>query len=381
MTIPDRDWPIPRSAYVHVPFCRHRCGYCNFSVIAGREDLIDRFLDAIDRELAPLDRPVVDTLYLGGGTPTHLPNDRLARLLEILQRRFRFDDAVEWTSEANPEDVDTEKLRVLSEYGVNRISLGVQSFQTAKLKRFERNHSATQATRAVEQAAEVIGNVSIDLIFAAPGETLRDWQADLRTVLDLPVQHLSAYALTFEKGTPFWNARMHGQIKSVSETTEIKMYESTRHLTAESGMAQYEISNFALPGFHSRHNMAYWLGRGWFAAGPGAARFSEGRREVNHRSTTTYLNRMERGESPVAETETLTQRQSARERAAFGVRMIDGIDLTEIGRDTGVNLWSECAAEIEQAITVGWLERSEDRIRLTPSGLLFADAVAAELLP
>ncbi|TWT83488.1 Oxygen-independent coproporphyrinogen-III oxidase-like protein [Planctomycetes bacterium CA13] len=380
MSSEDFIWPIPRSAYIHVPFCRHRCGYCNFSVIADRDDLVERFLKAIDRELAPLGRPSIDTLFIGGGTPTHLSVDALSRLLTMLAERFELCDDFEFSVEANPEDIQADKLSVLADHGVNRISLGVQSFQTDKLELLQRGHNGDRAREAIEASAKRIGNVSVDLIFAAPGEAVSDWETDLRTALDLPLQHLSTYALTFEKGTPFWNARLHGRMKGLDEATEVKMYQITRQMLAERGMKHYEVSNFALDGFRSRHNIAYWEGRGWYAAGPGAARFVDGSRDLNHRSTTTYLHRIEQGESAVAESDRLTRIGYARERAAFGIRMIDGIDLTRVSQETGVDLWTECEKAILDAVDRGLMIRTDTRIRLSKKGILFADMVAADLL-
>ncbi|WP_442506998.1 radical SAM family heme chaperone HemW [Novipirellula sp. SH528] len=376
----DWTWPTPRSAYVHVPFCRHRCGYCNFSVIADRDDLVQPFLTAIDRELEQLDRPQIDTLFLGGGTPTHLDVKQLEWLLKQIELRFELTDHAERSVEANPEDIDEQKLRVLADHGINRISLGVQSFNPSKLKLLERSHTAAQASAAIELAAKWIGNVSIDLIFAAPQETVSDWQADLQTALDLPIDHLSTYALTFEKGTAFWTAKRAGRLDGVDEASEVAMYMMTRELSSAQGLSHYEISNFARDGFRCRHNVAYWQGRGWYAAGPGAARFVGGHREVNHRSTTTYLKRMERNASPVAESDAITPLQYARERAAFGIRMIDGIDIEALARETKINLQRECGDAIEKSIAQGLLQRQGNHIHLSEQGILFADSVASELL-
>ena len=374
-------WPTPRAAYLHVPFCRHRCGYCNFSVVADRDDLIERYLKAIDKELRILGRPVVDTLFVGGGTPTHFDIKTLDRFLGMVSQRFHLADAGEWTMEANPEDITSEKITLLAEHGVNRISLGVQSFNPNKLALLERGHSAQVATAAVELAAEVIGNVSIDLIFAAPGETLADWLTDLELAIQLPLQHLSTYALTFEKGTRFWSRRERGDLQSPTESCEVDMYQRTRQVLAESLFKHYEISSFAKSDARCRHNLAYWQGCGWYAAGPGAARFVEGKREVNHRSTTTYLRRMESGQCPTAETEEITREQYARERAAFGVRMIDGIDLDVLTSETGISIAEICSDSIGLSISEGLVEvPSPHWIKLSERGILFADTVASRLL-
>lgn len=378
-------WPTPRSAYVHVPFCRHRCGYCNFSVISDRDDLIRRFLSAIDLELLMIGEqaneiPRLETLFVGGGTPTHLPTESLHRFLSILGERVRLEPDAEWTMEANPEDITDEKLSLLAEHGVNRLSLGVQSFDDRKLKTLERSHSGKFAQETICRVAEVIPNVSIDLIFAAPGETLADWQRDIETAATLPIRHASTYALTFEKGTAFWSRRNRGDLSSIDETVELAMYDAGRQVFADAGLAHYEISNFARPESRCRHNLIYWKGDGWYAAGPGAAAFVDGNRSVNHRSTTMYLKRVENGESPIAESEKISDEQAARESAAFGVRLIDGIDLAVLARRTGVTIEELCAAELDQLHNQGFIQRDGHQIKLTERGIHFADTVASALL-
>ncbi|MDB4624768.1 radical SAM family heme chaperone HemW [Rubripirellula sp.] len=374
-------WPLPRAAYIHVPFCRHRCGYCNFSVVADRDDLIERYLKAIDVELCGLDAPAVDTVFVGGGTPTHFDADHLRRFLQIVQKRFQLSACCEWSMEANPEDITRDKVEMLSDHGVNRISLGVQSFNVDKLRVLERGHSPENAVSAVQTVADVIGNVSIDLIFAAPGETIDHWRNDLAVAKDLPLKHISTYALTFEKGTSFWSRRARGDLSSASESCEVDMYQAARQGLRDAGFQHYEISSFAREGSQCRHNLAYWKGLGWYAVGPGAARFVDGSREVNHRSTTTYLRRMESADSPVAEQEAITREQCARERAAFGVRMIDGIDLEILQSETGIPIAEICRDAIFQSVREGLLlNPSPSWIKLSERGILFADTVASRLL-
>ena len=377
---PPGGWAMPRSAYIHVPFCRHRCGYCNFSVVADRDEWIDRYLQAIEVELTALDRPRVSTLFLGGGTPTHLPIDSLAKLLGLVAAAFDRSADAEISVEANPEDINETTLAVLRDHGVNRISLGVQSFDDSKLKILERGHSGDQARRIIEQAAGVIPNLSIDLIFSAPDETLAIWNRDLEIACSLPIRHLSTYALTFEKGTQFWNRRHHGELFGNDDSLEVAMYQAARNCARDAGLLQYEVSSFAADGFRCRHNMSYWHGDGWYAAGPGAARFVNGLREVNHRSPATYLRRMENSQSPTAESEAISVEQFARERAAFGVRLFDGIELAEFQQATGFDLLSLCQDAIETSTDERLIEQQGSVIRLTERGILFADTVASRLL-
>lgn len=337
-------------------------------------------MKAIDQELSTLHWPAINTLFIGGGTPTHLRAGQLARLLACLQHRFQLSEDAEFTVEANPEDIDETVLSLLGDQGVNRISLGVQSFSDRKLRRLERSHSGQQARDVIELAAKRIPNVSIDLIFAAPGESVADWQRDLSIAFSLPITHLSTYALTFEKGTSFWSRRRHGDLQSIDEQSEVEMFQHTREACPAAGLEHYEISNFAKPGFRCRHNLAYWQGQSWYGVGPGAARFVHGRRDVNHRSTTTYLHRVEQGVSPIAESETISVTEHARERAAFGVRMIDGVDLDQVLRETGVNIQQLCGPAIAECQQSGFVTCQGGLLRLTDHGVLFADVVASALL-
>ena len=306
--------------------------------MAGRDDLIDRYVSAIDVELQRLDRPAIKTLFIGGGTPTHLPPPVLEHFLDSIRSRFDCEGLIEFSVEANPEDLDEATLSILHSRGVNRISLGVQSFQQSKLSILQRGHDREIATEAIKLSATMIGNVSIDLIFGAPGESLQQWNDDLEQAVSLPIDHLSTYALTFEKGTTFWNRMRRGELEGLDDDVEVEMFQSARQICDAAGLRHYEISNFARTGKPCLHNQAYWEGRGWYAAGPGSASFHQGLRNVNHRSTTTYLKKIEAGQSPVGESEPITPEQYARERFAFGVRMIDGINVDQLSAESGIDL-------------------------------------------
>ncbi len=325
-------------------------------------------------------KPRLRTLFVGGGTPTHFPAPVLSQFLNCLRKHFDLSKLAEWTMEANPEDITQEKLRLMSDHGVNRVSLGIQSFDDKKLGVLERSHSSTQATEIVQQTAETIANVSIDLIFGAPGETLSGWQNDLQIATSLPITHVSTYALTFEKGTSFWTRRNRGDLDAVDEFNEIAMYDAAREVFAADGLQHYEISSFAREGFRCQHNLAYWQGDGWYAAGPGAAGYVDGVRMVNHRSTTTYLKRIEKGESPLAESEPISREQAAREQAAFGVRMIDGVDLRQIRERHGFDLEVECDEGLQRLLGQGLIQKHNGHVRLTDRGIHFADTVASEFL-
>jgi oxygen-independent coproporphyrinogen-3 oxidase len=365
----------PRAAYIHVPFCRHRCGYCNFTLVARRDDLIEAYLEAIERELAALGGPhEVDTLFFGGGTPTHLPPSDLARLLAIARRTFPLAAGGELSIEANPIDLDQPKAAVLAA-GVSRVSLGAQSFNAGKLATLERDHDAEQIARAMELARTFAKSVSLDLIFGTPGETPSSWQDDLSQALALAPDHVSTYGLTFEKGTAFWSRLERGELARAAEDDERAMYELAIDTLTAAGFEHYEVSNFARPGHRCRHNETYWTGGQFFAAGPGAARFIAGRRETNHRSTTTYLQRVLAGQSPVAESEMLAPEDAARERLVFALRRLEGIEPTAFAQATGFTIEALGGDPLQRFVELGLLDLSAGRLKLTRAGLLVSDAI------
>lgn len=371
----------PRAAYVHVPFCRHRCGYCNFTLIAGRDDLIERYLESLAKELLALERPrPVDTLFFGGGTPTHLPPDQLTRLLQLAREWFELTPGGEFSAEANPLDLTHERLRVLQGAGLTRLSLGAQSFSERKLRILERDHLPGEIDAAFRGASDIVPSVSLDLIFGVPEETVDEWERDLERALQLQPRHISTYGLTIEKGTSFYPRVERGELKPALEDAAATMYERTIDVLTAAGYEHYEVSNFALPGHRCRHNETYWLGREYFAAGPGAARYVNGVREMNHRSTSTWMQRLARGESPVAESEQLTPEDRARERLVFGLRRLEGIDLSEFVRETGYEVTTLGGEALQRFVARGWLELAGNRLRLTRGGLLISDSLWPDFL-
>ncbi len=371
----------PRAAYVHVPFCAHRCGYCNFTLVAGRDDLIDRYIDAVERELAWLGTPrPVETLFLGGGTPTHLPPSKLERLIRAVRRWFPLADGYEFTVEANPIDLDAERVELLAELGVTRVSLGAQSFDAAKLARLERDHDPEHVRRSARLVRDRIRSLSIDLIFGVPGETLAGWSSDLAAALELAPDHVSTYGLTYERGTRFWARLRKGELSALGEELERSMFELAMERLAQAGYEHYEVSNFARPGRRCRHNEVYWAAEEFYGVGPGAARYANGCRTVNHRSTTTYLKRVLAGESPVAESETLGAEDRAREALVLGLRRIGGVQHQEFARRWGFTVEELGAAPLRRHVARGWLDHDADRTRLTREGLFVSDAIWPDFL-
>ena len=371
----------PRSVYIHIPFCRHRCGYCNFTLVAGRDQLIDPFLDALETEIHRVEGTrEIDTLFFGGGTPSHLSPPQIERLGEIVSSRFVLTGAAEVSAECNPSDITREKLDALRSLGVNRISLGVQSFHTEKLKRLERDHDGEIAKRAFELSMEIIGNVSMDLIFAAPSETFQQWQRDLDTAISLGPSHLSTYELTWEKGTTFWSRKRRGELSDADEDLRVQMYQAAIDRCCDAGLKQYEVSSFAAAGRRCRHNIQYWLCNPWFAFGPGAAGFVNGVRGTNHRSTSTWIKRIREGESAIQESEHLSDRERAIERLIFGLRMVDGINVAAFEASSNCSLHELAGTTIDTHVDRGLMEIDGAMLKLTPAGMMISDSIACELL-
>ncbi|HEX5272916.1 MAG TPA: radical SAM family heme chaperone HemW, partial [Gemmataceae bacterium] len=303
MTLP---WVWPRAAYVHVPFCAHRCSYCDFAIAVGQDEQRDRYVDAVAAEMARLGTPQqVDTLFLGGGTPSHLTGAQLERLLGALRHWLPLAPGHEFSVEANPDSLDADKVGLLADHGVNRVSLGAQSFYPHLLRALGRDHAPDEIPRAVERARARISNVSLDLIFGVPGQTAAEWEADLRRALELRPEHVAAYGLTYEKGTPLWKERRRGAVRPPDEETELAMYARAIDVLGSAGFEHYELSNFARPGRRCRHNGAYWANHAYFGFGMGAARYVRGRRELYTRNLHSYLRRALAGESPTFQAEEL----------------------------------------------------------------------------
>jgi oxygen-independent coproporphyrinogen III oxidase len=371
----------PSAAYVHVPFCAHRCGYCDFTLVAGKDHLVGDYLRALEIELSSLERrQPVRTLFLGGGTPTHLPAAALDRLLAILDDWFELLPGFEFSVEANPAGLDRDKVEILAAHGVNRVSLGVQSFDSQILKVLERDHDAAQVEIATALLAERIANVSFDLIFGVPGQSLGLWRETLARAAGLGPRHISTYGLTFEKGTAFWSRRAKGRLQAVGDELERAMYAAAMDDLAAAGFEQYELSNFARPFSRCRHNETYWAGAPYFGFGPGAARYLGGRRETNHRSVSTWMARVLSGKSPVGDIDELSPTDRARETLVVGLRRTQGVSRDEFRRQTGFDLDELAGAAIARHCGAGLLEQTGEGVRLTREGRFLADSVIVDCL-
>jgi len=389
-----------RSLYIHIPFCFHKCHYCDFYSIVDRQGRQPAFTDRLIRELdalAPLADPStpLDTVFVGGGTPTLLDPELWSKLLAALHARYIITDATEFTVEANPETVTADLARLLAGGGVNRVSVGAQSFNKTHLKTLERWHDPDNVPRALDLAADAgIDRRSIDLIFAVPGQTLADWTADLDRALALGVTHLSAYNLTYEPATAM-TARLHkGEFQPTPEDLEIDMLDALVDRTAAAGLDRYEVSNFATPGLECRHNLAYWRQRDWIAAGPSASGHLAGWRWKNTPRLADYLS--DAPLPPATDVEPPDPRRALCERVMTGLRLREGLDTNDLlsraaklDPDTEPSLraaMTELArtdlAHLAHLADVADEQRESPRSRLTltRNGFLRADGLAADLM-
>ena len=360
-----------RHLYVHVPFCLQICPYCSFYKEASDRHKTQPFLDALLKELNLAGTlPGVETIFFGGGTPTALSVKQLAYLLEGLRSALDFTNLAEWTFEMNPATVSLEKARLLKSFGVNRVSMGVQSFDAGLLTVLGRVHSVEQVFRSYETLRQAgFDNLNLDFIFGVPGQTLKQWQDTLQQAVRLAPEHLSTYCLTYEEDTAFFERLRSGEWRQDADQ-DADFYEATMNVLADQGYDQYEISNFAQPGFECRHNVAYWFGADYLGLGPSAYSTVGSQRWQNVCDTSRYIARLEDGQLPRINREVLTKEVRTAERLAFTLRTRWGVledELTPIQK------------ELPALMEEGHLERCGKRIRLTKKGRLVADSVA-ELL-
>lgn len=372
--------------YIHIPFCRQKCFYCDFPSYAGMEALQEPYLAALEREIAgrggiltPGD--VIDTVYLGGGTPTVLPGEAIEGILAAIRRHFALAAAAEVTIEANPGTVGEEKLARLCGAGVNRISFGVQGFQDALLRKAGRLHTAAQAVQAVRLAdAAGFKNISVDLMYGLPGQAPADLRESLAEACRLGVQHISVYGLKVEEGTPFAEKQRQGTLCLPSDKEEAAMYEYIADTLPERGYERYEISNYALPGFRSRHNLKYWQNKPYIGLGAAAHSYYQRRRLANVEDPAEYIARINGGRDAAHLTEFLDDKALIEEFCFLALRTKEGIDAQAFENLFACNIFQVYGDIINKLSAKGLLDAGETHVCLTRLGMKYGNQVFCEFL-
>jgi oxygen-independent coproporphyrinogen-3 oxidase len=366
--------------YVHIPFCVRKCAYCDFNSYSGYTDgTIRRYVDALTLEIerAPVQPQAVDTIFFGGGTPTAIPATDEATLLRAVLDRLPVTPDAEITTEANPGTMDVQHLEVLRAAGFNRISFGVQSFDSNLLKTLDRIHSADEAKNAVKAArAAGFDNVSIDLMFALPRQTKAQWQDTLDQAMAMETEHISLYSLIVEEGTGFYTLRQKGRLPLPDEDTAAEMFQMAIDAAHAGGYEQYEISNFAKPGRACGHNIHYWRNDPYYGFGCGAVGYLDGKRLMNIKSPAKYCETIEAQGDLTYTCEELTAEETMAETMMLGLRLTgEGVDCRRYAEKFGVDPRVKFREDIAKFTKDGLLETVGDSLRLTPHGVFLANEV------
>ena len=370
-----------KSAYIHIPFCEHICHYCDFNKVFLQGQPVDEYIQMLKTEmqlqlqLYPTDQ--LDTIFVGGGTPTSLNEKQLAILCQYIEDELPFNKkSGEYTFEANPGDLSREKLEILYHSGVNRLSFGVQSFNDELLQRIGRTHRAHEVYETIELAKDVgFTNISIDLIYGLPGQTKDDFQDTMNQALALDLPHYSSYSLIVEPKTVFYNLMQKGKLNLPPQELEASMYEQVMETMEKHGLKQYEISNFAKQGFESRHNLTYWNNQEYYGIGAGAHGYTGGKRIANYGPLKKYMNPLKMGKLPVMEEHLVPLNERMEEEMFLGLRKTKGVSFREFKEHFHVEMAEIFAKSLEQQIDKRLLEIEGDYVRLTKQGRLLGNEV------
>lgn len=372
--------------YVHIPFCATKCRYCDFNSVPANDRLIREYLRALAEEIRSFSRGndrIIDTVYIGGGTPTVLSLEQLEELFDAIFSNLHVARGAEVTVEANPDSIDHLKTEMLISLGAGRVSLGVQSLRDGILRKLGRSHTSDEALEAMLTLRRGgFGNIGADLIFALPGQTVGAWEEDLGRLLELRPDHLSLYGLSLEEGTPLYHDVSEGRLSLPSEDDYVAMFRAASRIAADAGYEHYEISNYSLPGFRSRHNSIYWTGGEYYGAGAGAHSYF--RRPMPVRSSNVanpeeYVARWRGGLAPTGMRDIVTRRTHLAEMLMLGLRLSCGIDVRLFSADYGENPLVFFEQELAGGFRKGWLELDAGRLRLTGEGVLFSNEVFSAL--
>jgi len=373
---------LHNALYIHIPFCARKCRYCDFNSIVSESKTIDRYLYAIEKELCALkDRYVFNTVYIGGGTPSILTEVQLEKLLDSVIRYIPSSEIQEYTVEANPGTLTVNKIRMLKEYLVNRISLGVQSFQDRQLKFLGRIHSSNDARDAFALLRKAgFKNINIDMIFGCSEQSLDDWEKDLKTVVELHPDHISTYALTYEDGTLLTGDLDDAVIYKLDEHVELEMYKTSIRYLTSNGYNHYEISNFAKDGYECAHNHVYWKNIGYVGIGAGAYSFIDGVRTSNEKDICKYIDGINENKNIKCFCENLQINQFASETVVMSLRLRQGISNADFYERFGYKIEDQFGEQINSLAKYGLVSYENEILKLTEKGLFVADTVMTEFI-
>ncbi|VTY17711.1 radical SAM family heme chaperone HemW [Streptococcus agalactiae] len=370
----------PTSAYVHIPFCTQICYYCDFSKVFIKNQPVDAYLQALIREFRSYDITELRTLYIGGGTPTSISAVQLDYLLTELSRDLNLNTLEEFTIEANPGDLTVDKIEVLQKSAVNRVSLGVQTFNDKHLKRIGRSHNEAQIYSTID-ALKTAGfqNISIDLIYALPGQTMDDVKSNVAKALSLNIPHLSLYSLILEHHTVFMNKMRRGKLHLPTEDLEAEMFEYIISEMERNGFEHYEISNFTNPGFESRHNLMYWDNVEYYGVGAGASGYLDGIRYRNRGPIQHYLKGVSEGNARLSE-EVLSKNEMMEEELFLGLRKKEGVSIGKFEQKFGTSFEKRYGQIVQELQSDGLLKENNGFIQMTKKGLFLGDTVAEKFI-
>ena len=369
--------------YIHIPFCKRRCIYCDFFSTTQSEKK-STYVHSLCQELEMrkdyLEDEEIETIYLGGGTPSQLTEEELEEIFAAIYNIYKVREETEITFEANPDDLTPEYVSMLRQLPINRISMGIQTFQEETLKLLHRRHTATQAIEAFRRCRKAgFRNISIDLIYGLPGETLGTWQEDLKQAIDLHPEHISAYHLIYEEGTTLWELREQHQVEEADEDLSLTLFRTLIDELAQAGYQHYEISNFSLPGFHSRHNSSYWTGKKYLGCGPSAHSFDGTSRQWNVASLDKYIYGIQHG-TPDYEVEELDLYTRYNDFVITSIRTCWGMSLSRLRTEYSEELYNYCLRMAKPHLEQGVLEIKEDNLKLTKEGIFISDGIMSDLL-
>ena len=372
--------------YLHFPYCISKCPYCDFNSYQLKEDnQISSYISALYQEIAAysqkLKKSNIKTIYLGGGTPTILSGTQIFNILEFCKENFMVDKDAEITIEANPGTVDSEKIKLLIDSGINRLSLGAQSFNNRFLKKLGRIHNTQEIIDSYYLAREAgFKNINIDIMFALPDQTTEDLQVTLKKAVSLKSDHLSLYNLTIKPGTEYHNKYKRGKLKLLTEDEEFDMYNWAINYLEDNGFEHYEIANFAHPHKRSEHNLIYWQNKPYLGVGAGAYSFIRGYRYMNYEEPARYIKEVTSGKSPIDNGEKLSLRKRMIETIILGLRTKDGVIYKKFKKRFKVDINNTFHKQIKKLVNLGLLQRDDNRIKLTRKGIFLADTVFREFV-